>query len=185
MSTNTVALSIADPYAQALMSLARDQNLIDRFGEDTQATLDVMSSSPELQQFLANPILSAESKKAVLQQVVGEAVHPTFINFLKLVVDKGRVIFLETVLKQYQSLLRQLRKTVLAEVTSAVELSEDQQNRVRDRVKNMTSAEQVDLETNIDPDLLGGVIIKVGSQIVDASLRGQLRRLGMKLGASA
>ncbi|MEM8604593.1 MAG: ATP synthase F1 subunit delta [Cyanobacteria bacterium P01_H01_bin.121] len=156
-----------------------------RFGEDSQAVLEVLGSSEDLQQFLANPLLSGEAKKAVLQQVAGNDVHPLFINFLKLLVDKGRVIFLATVLKQYQALLRQLRKTVLAEVTSAVELSDDQKSRVRDRVTAMTSAEQVELEVSLDPDLLGGVIIKVGSQIVDASLRGQLRRLGMKLNASS
>ena len=185
MSTNTAALTIADPYAQALMSLAKDQQLVDRFGEDSQAVMEVLSDSQDLRQFLANPLMDGEAKKAVLQQVVGNDVHPTFINFLKLLVDKGRVLFLEAVLKQYQTLLRQLRKTVLAEVTAAVELSDEQKNRIRDRVKAMTDAEQVDLEVSLDPDLLGGVIIKVGSQIVDASLRGQLRRLGMKLNASA
>ncbi|MGF1522922.1 MAG: ATP synthase F1 subunit delta [Leptolyngbyaceae cyanobacterium] len=184
MSTNTAALTIADPYAQALMSLAKEQQLVDRFGEDAQAILEALSSSEDFQQFLANPLIDGEAKKGVLQQVAGNDVHPTFINFLKLLVDKGRILFLEAVLKQYQMLLRQLRKTVLAEVTAAVELSDEQKNRIRDRVKAMTDAEQVDLEVDLDPDLLGGVIIRVGSQIVDASLRGQLRRLGMKLNAS-
>ena len=184
MSTNTAALTIADPYAQALMSLAKEQQLVDRFGDDAQAILDFLGNSHDLRQFLANPLLSGEAKKGVLQQVAGSDIHPLFINFLKLLVDKGRIVFLETVLKQYQSLLRQLRKTVLAEVTSAVALSDEQQTRVRERVTAMTGAERVDLEVNLDPDLLGGVIIRVGSQIVDASLRGQLRRLGMKLSAS-
>lgn len=184
MSTNAAALTIADPYAQALMALATEQQLVDRFGEDTQAILDLLSSSQELQQFLGNPLLEGEDKKAVLQQVVGSSLHPLFVNFLKLLVDRGRILFLEAVLKQYQMLLRQLKKTVLAEVTAAVELSEEQQSRIRERVKVMTDAEQVDLAVSLDPDLLGGVIIQVGSQIVDASLRGQLRRLGMKLGAS-
>lgn len=185
MGTNTAALAIADPYAQALMALASDQQLVDRFGEDAQAVLDVLSSSQDLQQFLANPLLEGDAKKAVLQQVVANDVHPFFVNFLKLLVDRGRILFLAAVLKQYQMLLRQLRKTVLAEVTAAVELSEAQQSSIRERVKAMTEAEQVDLEVNLDSELLGGVIIRVGSQVVDASLRGQLRRLGMKLGASA
>ncbi|HEY9668904.1 MAG TPA: ATP synthase F1 subunit delta, partial [Coleofasciculaceae cyanobacterium] len=90
-------------------------------------------------------------------------------------------LFVEGIAKQYQSLLRQLKQTVLAEVTSAVELTEAQQQAVREKVMAMTSAHQVDLETKIDPDLIGGVIIKVGSQVIDASLRGQLRRLGLRL----
>jgi F-type H+-transporting ATPase subunit delta len=84
-------------------------------------------------------------------------------------------------LQRYQELLRQLRGTVLAEVTSAIDLSELQQDQIRQKVVAMTGAEQVDLAVSIEPDLLGGVIIKVGSQVVDASLRGQLRRLSMQL----
>jgi F-type H+-transporting ATPase subunit delta len=77
--------------------------------------------------------------------------------------------------------LRELNQTVLAEVTSAVPLSDAQQQTVREKVQDLTSASQVEIETKIDADLIGGVIIKVGSQVIDASLRGQLRRLGIRL----
>ena len=180
MSATTISLEIADPYAQALMSLAQEQNLQDQFGEDAKAILDVMVSSNELTQFLANPLIDEAAKKNVLQQIATDQ-HPLFISFLKLIVDKGRIGFLETILKQYQELLRKLRKTVLAEVTAAVELTDDQKNSIRGKVAAMTQAEQVELDVSLDPTLLGGVIIKVGSQIVDASLRGQLRRLSMQL----
>jgi len=186
MSANTTtALAIADPYAQALMGLAKDQDLVDRFGEDAQAVLDFLGESEELRQFLANPVLPADAKKNVLQQMAGDSLHPTFINFMKLLVDKGRILFLEAVLKQYQDLFRQLKGTVLAEIESAVELSDEQQGRIREKVTALTGAAQVDLAVTVDPDLLGGVIIKVRSQIFDASLRGQLRRLSLQLSASA
>lgn len=185
MSTTTVALAIADPYAQALMSLAKDQDLIDRFGDDAQALLQLLKESEELQEFIANPLIEPQAKKAVLQQVAGDDLHPMFVNFLKLLVDKGRIAFLDAILAQYQDLLRQYRKTVLAEVTSAVELSQEQKDRLREKVTAMTEAQHVELDVSLDPDLLGGVIIKVGSQIVDASLRGQLRRLGLQLNTSA
>ncbi len=102
-------------------------------------------------------------------------------NFLKLLVDKGRILFLEGIGKQYLAKLRELNQTVLAEVTSAVPLSDAQQQTVREKVQAMTSASQVEIETKIDADLIGGVVIKVGSQVIDASLRGQLRRLGIRL----
>jgi len=127
--------------------------------------------------------MSEATKKGVLEQVSGD-LNPLFANFLKLLVDKGRVGFLMPILKRYQELLRQLRKTVLAEVTAAVELSDAQKEQIRQKVAKMTEAQQVDLEVTLDPELLGGVIIKVGSQVVDASLRGQLRRLSMQLNAA-
>jgi len=183
MSSTTVSLEIADPSAQALMSLAQDQNLEDRFGEDAQGVLSLLAESAELRKFLENPLMSEATKKGVLEQVSGD-LNPLFANFLKLLVDKGRVGFLMPILKRYQELLRQLRKTVLAEVTAAVELSDAQKEQIRQKVAKMTEAQQVDLEVTLDPELLGGVIIKVGSQVVDASLRGQLRRLSMQLNAA-
>lgn len=184
MSSTTVSLEIADPYAQALMSIAQDQNLEDRFGEDAQSLLSLLTESAELRQFLENPLMSEATKKGVLDQIAGD-LNPVFANFLKLLVDKGRISFLIPILKRYRELLRQLRKTVLAEVTAAVELSDSQKDQIRQKVATMTGAQQVDLEVKQEPELLGGVIIKVGSQVVDASLRGQLRRLSMQLNATA
>ena len=98
-----------------------------------------------------------------------------------LLVDKRRIVFLEAVLQQYLALLRQLNQTVLAEVISAVPLSELQQQAVVEKVLAITNARQVEVQSKIDSELIGGVIIKVGSQVIDASLRGQLRRLSLRL----
>ncbi|NEP88406.1 MAG: F0F1 ATP synthase subunit delta [Okeania sp. SIO2C2] len=178
-----IAGEIVEPYAAALMSLAKSKDLAERFGEDIRSLLNIMDESPELKQFMGNPIIKPEDKKAVLQRMMGDEADPYMRNFLMLLVDRGRIIFLEEIGKKYLALLRELNQTVLAEVTSTVELNEDQKNTVRERVKSMTDARDVDIETKIDPSLLGGVIIKIGSQIIDSSLQGQLRRIGNSLKA--
>ncbi|NEP81741.1 MAG: F0F1 ATP synthase subunit delta, partial [Okeania sp. SIO3B3] len=170
-----IAGEIVEPYAAALMSLAKSKDLAERFGEEIRSLLNIMDESPELKQFMGNPIIKPEDKKAVLQRMMGDEADPYMRNFLKLLVDRGRIIFLEEIGKKYLALLRELNQTVLAEVTSAVELNEDQKNTVRERVKSMTDARDVDIETKIDQSLLGGVVIKIGSQIIDSSLQGQLR----------
>ncbi|MBD1846475.1 F0F1 ATP synthase subunit delta [Cyanobacteria bacterium FACHB-63] len=184
MADNILRSEVLDPYAQALMSLGKSNDLVDRFGEDVSNILDTLNGSQDLKDFVANPLAKGELKKEVLSQVFGEAVHPFMRNFIMLLVDRRRVIFLEGICQQYLKLLRQFRQTVLAEVTSTVELSDDQKNAVRDKVKAMTKANSVDIETKIDPELIGGVIIKVGSQVIDASLRGQLRRITLRLASS-
>ncbi|WP_008309364.1 ATP synthase F1 subunit delta [Leptolyngbya sp. PCC 6406] len=185
MSSAAITAEVASPYAQALMGLAKDQGLADRFGEDASALTEILSTSEDLRQFLLSPLMANDTKKGVLTQVGADRFHPLFVSFLKLLVDKGRVVFVEGVLSQYQTLLRELNQTVLAEVIAAVDLTDEQQSALRERVLSMTGARQVDLSITIDPDLLGGVVIKVGSQIVDASLRGQLRRLGIQLSAAS
>jgi len=163
------------------MSLAKSNNLSEQFGNDIRSLLSLLESSQELRQFLANPLIKPDAKKAVIQQIAGEEMNPLMRNFLRLLVDKGRILFLEGIGKQYLTKLRELNQTVLAEVTSAVPLSDAQMQTVREKVQAMTSARQVEIETKIDADLIGGVVIKVGSQVIDASLRGQLRRLGIRL----
>ncbi len=183
MQSSSVTSAIVAPYAQALMSLAQSQNLVDRFGEDVRSLLTTLVASPDLKAFLANPLMPMAGKKAALNQIVDDQVHPYLKNFLMLLVDRRRIGFLDGICQEFQSLLRDLKQAVLAEVTSAVELNEGQKAAVRDRVKTMTGAQSVELDTQIDPDLLGGVIIKVGSQVVDASLRSQLRRIAIRLAA--
>lgn len=180
MQGSAVNAQIVQPYAQALMSVARSNNLAEQVGEDVRSLLNLLRSSEPLRNFLANPFLKAEDKKAVLGRVVGET-NPYLRNFLMLLVDRRRISLLEGICQQYLALLRELNQTVLAEVISAVELTEAQQQAVREKVIAMTNAVRVELDTKLDADLIGGVIIKVGSQVIDASLRGQLRRLSLRL----
>jgi F-type H+-transporting ATPase subunit delta len=172
---------VLEPYAQALMSLGQSSDLVDRFAEDVTNILDTLTESEELTTFLANPLANADTKKAVLNQIFGESVHQFTKNFMMLLVDRRRVMFLDGICKQYRVLYRKLKQAVLAEVTSAVELNDGQQDAIRDKVKAMTGANSVELQTSVDRDLIGGVIIKVGSQVIDASLRGQLRRISLRL----
>jgi len=181
MSSNAMSEQVVEPYAQALMSVALTNNLTEQFGEDVRALINLLRESEQFRNFLANPFVSISDKKAVLGRVVGDSVNTYMRNFLMLLVDRRRIILLEGICQQYLALLRQLNQTVLAEVTSAVELTEEQKQAVRDKVISMTNARQVELETKIDRSLIGGAIVKVGSQVIDASIRGQLRRLSLRL----
>jgi F-type H+-transporting ATPase subunit delta len=93
-----------EPYAEALMSLAQSTDLTQRLGEDVAALLNLLEESGELRQFLASPVVSAENKKAVLQQIGGEELHPFMKNFLKILVERRRIVFLEGICKHYQAL---------------------------------------------------------------------------------
>lgn len=181
MSTSLISGEIAEPYAQALMSLAQERNLTEQFGEQFRALEALFEESPEFSEFIANPVIKAEDKKSVLRRVMNDEANPYLTNFLMLLVDKRRIIFLKQVTEQFLNLLRQLNQTVLAEVISARELNEEQTRAVADKVKSITNARDVELKTSVDSNLIGGVIIKVGSQVLDASLRGQLRRISTNL----
>jgi F-type H+-transporting ATPase subunit delta len=181
MSNTLIASQVAEPYAQALMSVAQAQGLVDEFGNNFREIEALLTESADLREFIANPVIKPEDKKNVIKRVMGDT-NPYLLNFLLLLVDKRRIAFLAEVAAQYLNLLRKLKQTVLAEVISAKELSDEQKQSVIEKVKGMTNASDLELKTTIDPSLLGGLIIKVGSQVLDASVRGQLRRIGMSLG---
>ncbi|MBN3950639.1 MAG: ATP synthase F1 subunit delta [Nostoc sp.] len=181
MTSQVAAAEVAQPYAQALLSIAQSKNLTEEFGEDARTFLGLLRADKQLQNFFSNPFVQSENKKALIKQILGEGANPYLRNFLLILVDKRRIAFLESIFQQYLALLRQLNQTVLAEVISAVPLTEAQQQAIIQKVIAITNARQVELETKVDNELIGGVIIKVGSQVIDASIRGQLRRLSLRL----
>jgi F-type H+-transporting ATPase subunit delta len=184
MKSDAATAEVSQPYAQALLSIAQSQNLTEEVGGDARTFIGLLTGSQELTSFLSNPFVKPENKKNVLKQLLGESVNLCLRNFLLLLVDRRRIAFLEPILQQYLVLLRQLNQTVLAEITSAVPLTQTQQQAITEKVITLTKARQVELATKIDSDLIGGVIIKVGSQVIDASLRGQIRRLSLRLSSN-
>lgn len=173
---------VAAPYAQAFLSIAQSNGTVDETSAIAADVLNLLKESEDLSAFLANPIASKDAKKGVLVKVLGDDTNQQMKNFLMLLVDRGRIYLIEPILRQFQAKVRELNQTVLAEVISAVELSDEQRETVRQKVIGMTKAQAVELESRVDPDLIGGVIIQIGSQVLDSSVRGQLRRIGLQLG---
>jgi F-type H+-transporting ATPase subunit delta len=181
MQGSLISSEIAEPYAQALLSVAQSSGQLEAIGTEIKSLLELLENSPDLRDFIANPVIREEAKKGVILQVMGSNANPYLANFMMLLVDKRRLQFLEPVCQQYLALARAMTNTVLAEVSAATELNESQKQTVIDKVKTLTGANVVELKTKVDVSLIGGVVIKVGSQVFDASIRGQLQRLTLSL----
>lgn len=181
MKDSAITAQVVEPYADALMALAQDTQKVEAFAENARSLLGALQDSAEFRSFVANPLLKAEEKKDVLQRVCGKDVDSYFLNFLLLLVDRRRIVFLEGICQQFVALQRKLNNIVLADVKSAHALTRSQEDAIADQVKQMTGASSVELNITTDADLIGGVVIKVGSKVFDASLKGQLRRISMDL----
>lgn len=178
---SAITAEVVEPYAEALMSLAQERNITEEIGNSVRSLKALFEESEELRDFVASPLVSPLDKKEVIKKITGEGVNPLLINFLLLLVDRKRIGFVEGILAKYLEILRKLNNVVLAEVTSAVRLYEGEAEKLANKIKELTGANGVEIDTYIDPDIIGGVIIKVGSQVYDASLRGQLRRVSLSL----
>lgn len=176
---SAVTAEVVEPYAEALMSLAQAKDATESIGNEVRSMQQLFTESPELQNFLASPLVKAEDKKAVIRKIAGDETNPFLLNFLLLLVDRKRISFVGGIFSKYLESLRKLNNIVLAEVTSAVGLYEGEAEKLVQKIKTLTGANDVEIQTKIDPAIIGGVIIKVGSQVYDASLKGQLRRISL------
>jgi F-type H+-transporting ATPase subunit delta len=143
--------------------------------------LALWNGSAQLREAMASPVLEPDAKKAALAALFDEQVTPSVQNLLKLLADRQRIAVLDAVLERFLELYRELRHITLAKVSSATPLSEEQQAQLNQKVQAIAGTKAVEFDLNVDPSLIGGFVVNLGSQVIDASLVGQVRRLGLAL----
>lgn len=173
--------TVTTPWAEAFLQLSEANGDTTTVVDQARKLLDLWKASPELREAMASPVLEVEAKKAAITKLFAEQLSPTFLNLLKLLADRQRIGVLDAVLERLLELYREQNGIALATVTSAEALSEDQLSRITTQLKSVAGTDQVEVNTAIDPSLIGGFVLKVGSKVIDASLSGQVRRLGLAL----
>jgi len=173
--------TIATPYAEALLQVSEARQDTDVVAEQVRSLLAVWSSSAELCAAMASPVLEPDAKKAALAQLFDSQLTPSLQNLLKLLADRQRIAILDSILLRFLELYRDLRNITLAQVTSAQPLSEEQQKVLNDKVQAIAGTQSVEFDLTVDPSLIGGFVVSMGSSVIDASLSGQVRRLGLAL----
>jgi F-type H+-transporting ATPase subunit delta len=174
---------IARVYADALFEAAQDKGDLDRVHEELGEFADALSENREMQQFLFSPYFSTEEKKRGLAKAVAGA-SPEVGNFLELLVEKHRMPVIFRIRSRIDELWAIANRRLEVTLTSAVELDESVAERVRKEIERQTERE-IDLQTSVDPDVLGGLVLQVGNMVVDASLRSKLERLRKEVAAAA
>ena len=169
-------IRIAKPYAQALYDAAAEQDALDRIVGDANQIINLAQESEDFEGFLANPILSPQFKSEMFHQLLAESVHPLTLNFLLLLASKQRERFLVAILQAFLELVDLKAGRVVAQVMSAVPLSDTQQASLVQQLSDYSGAE-VRLELNQDPEIKGGIIVRLGDTVFDGSVATQLQRL--------
>ncbi len=167
---------IAKPYAQALYSAATEQDILDQIITDVNQILQLTQDSEDFDQFLTNPILSPQFKSEMFQQLLSETVHPLTLNFLLLLALKQRERSLVAILQMFLEIVDVQAGRVVAQVTSAVPLTDAQKATLSQQLSDYSGAE-VRLELNEDTAIQGGVIVRLGDTVFDGSIISQLQRM--------
>lgn len=166
-------------YARALFEAAEEAKRVDAVSADLGALASAMDVVPELRAFLRNPQIEPDGKAAVLEQLSADA-DELVRNFVRLAAEKGRAGELEEISEELEALVARAQNRLSVELTTSYELSdEDAQSIVRTIEK--ASSRTVEATRSVDPSLIGGIVLQIGSHRADGSVRGRLERLRQEL----
>jgi F-type H+-transporting ATPase subunit delta len=173
---------IAQVYARSLFEVAKEQDKLDVVREQLGQFAAALDGSPDLSTFFFAPYFSTKEKEEGLGKLL-DGVDPIVENFLKLLIENHRVPAIHRVRREYDVLWEQENKLLPVTITSAVVLDEATVKSIGDAIGQQTG-QQIELTANVDPDVLGGLIVRVGNSILDASIRNRLENLRRSVASS-
>lgn len=166
---------VAQVYARALFEVAREQQRTDEVREQLGQVADALAGDRNLALFFFSPYFSTEEKKRGLHRML-EGADPAIENFLEALIERHRMPAIHRIRRRYEDLWEEANRLLPVQVTSAVTLDSATVERLGSQIGEQTGR-RVDLSSTVDPDILGGIVLRVGNSILDASIRNRLDQL--------
>ncbi len=184
-AASTDASGLAGRYAGALFDLAKDQGALDQVQADLSSFKGMLAASADLTRLIESPAIARDDQVRALTSVARAAgASDLTIRFLGLLADKRRAFALPQIIDAFGAMLAEEKGEVVAELASAVELSEAQVDTVRKTISKSVG-KTVTMTLTVDPSLLGGLVVRVGSRMIDASLKTKLHQLELAMKGAA
>lgn len=157
----------AKRYSDALLDLSQDS---DKIRKELEEIVDTLSSSQDLKDFMSNPVISIEDKKSVIEKIFAGKIDKTLLNFLKLLVDKDRFNLIDEILESYSKDVDKQKNIQKVSVISAIELDEELKSKLINKLAQKLN-KNIELETQLDKDIIAGLVIKTEDNVIDMSLK--------------
>jgi F-type H+-transporting ATPase subunit delta len=176
-----IRASLAGRYASALFDLARDQRQIESVGKSLDTLSETLAGSNDLAEMIDSPLVSREEAGRALAALAPQLnLDPTTTNFLGVLARNGRKRQLRSIIGAYRRLAAEHRGETSAEIVTARPLNDDQLAQLRQQLR-ARAGRDVNIDATVDPNILGGIVVKLGSQQIDASIRTKLNRLAQAM----
>jgi ATP synthase F1 delta subunit len=176
-------MEAARVYAEALFDVARQKGKLDAIGADLAQLADAVEADRDLQVFLFSPHFTSAEKVEGLKRALSGA-DPELVNFLELLIEKGRMTELFRIRRELEALWKVENKRIDVTVTSAVELDPAVVAKVGEEIERQTG-QTVELASRVDDEILGGIVLQVGNMVLDASIRSRLEKLRKSVAQAA
>ncbi|MEQ9558403.1 MAG: F0F1 ATP synthase subunit delta, partial [Rhodospirillales bacterium] len=175
------ASGLAGRYATALYELAAADKQLDTVAQDMAAIRDMIDESADLARLIRSPVIARDSQIAAMDAILTQAgISELTKHFVGVVAQNRRLFALTTMIKQFQGILAQHRGEMTAEVVSAQALSDKQRQAIEDGLKKAMGT-KVAVDARVDEDLLGGLVVKIGSRMIDSSIKTKLQQLRLSM----
>jgi F-type H+-transporting ATPase subunit delta len=174
---------IAEVYSRSLFEVAKEKDTLDAVHDQLGEFADALSENRELQVFFFSPYFSSPEKKDGIKKVI-DGGDEFFVRFLELLAERHRMPALFRIRREFDALFAEERKLLPVNIVSAVELDEKTVNGIRDTIEEQTGRD-VELKETVDPDIIGGLVVRVGNYVWDASVRARLERLRKQVAKAA
>ena len=165
-------MGVATTYAEALYQAAADKNAVGQVAADLDALVEALGVDSDVARVLNSPKVDSRAKKAALGALADNA-NPLTINLLQLLVDRGRLEELPSLASAFADRVEVAEGRLAVEVTSAIPLVDDLRAKVVDRIREQTG-KTPEITERVDPDIIGGLVLRIGGVVTDASVRGRL-----------
>ena len=163
--------------------MAKEKEKLDRIHDELNQFADAMAGDHEMQVFFFSPYFSTADKQQGIERAVSDA-DPEFVNFLKLLAEKHRLPLIFRIQRQFEQRWKEENRKLDVTVTSALELDPEVVRKIGAEIEKQTDR-SVELQSNVDEDILGGIVLKVGNRVLDASIRNRLEKLRKNLARAA
>lgn len=173
-------LQLALKYSTAIFEIAKDEGKLVEYGEELATVRNELFSVPEARSFFQNPNVMPAAKKELIAKCFQGELSPIVFNFLLLLVDKRRMGIFEAIEDEYRRLSNRERGILIADVTTARALTKGQAAKLQKKLETI-SGKKIQFRTHLDPEIIGGVIVKIGDKRIDGSVRGRLESLRAQL----
>jgi len=174
---------IAEVYARSLFEVAKEHDVLDRVHDELGEFAEALGDDRTLQVFLFSPYFSSEEKREGVKKIVSDA-DERMVNFLELLAERHRMPAIFRIKREFDALWADENQLLPVTVTSAVELDEKLVEEIGKRIQEQTGR-KVDLSSNVDPEVLGGLMVRVGNMVLDGTVRNRLERLRKQVAKAA
>ncbi|OWZ84603.1 ATP synthase F1 subunit delta [Natranaerobius trueperi] len=172
-------MSIASRYAEALFQLSKEEERLAEVSDSFSALIESISDNDDFFQIVSHPLMDINEKKQLIQELT-EQLEPEFQNFMMVVIDNKREKDLFDMYESFSRLVREEQNITLCEIRTATNLDDEDINSLSQTLSELSSGE-VEIETTIDKSIIGGIVVKIGDQVFDYSIKGQLNNLREQL----